>query len=324
MKWELVDEKSERGEEYGIYKSPFGFQIEKTHESMKLLLEAPDVNVENYYSREMDESYVSVSQYKSFMGKKMGESGCEMAALAEMRREFVRPTTTAMLVGQYCDSYFEGTLPTFMAQHPEIISSRGKTQGELKSEYKQASDMVDRAEKDEMFMKYMNGNKQVIMTGEIMGIPFKIKIDSEDGNRITDLKTCQTLNPDNEHGFFIYDNRTREKYTFIEGWGYDLQLAAYREIYRQNTGKTVPCFICAISKDKTDNISHPRIEIIEIPPQRMDERLIEIQSNIRHIQSLKTGEMEPIACGTCDYCADTLPLIRPISLDELEIGVHGV
>ena len=281
------------------------------------------LTAENDYSIEANERFVSVSQYKSFMGRKSGESGCECAALAEMRGEFVRPMSTAMMVGLYVDSYFEGTLPTFTAQHPEIFSSRGKTSGELKAEYKQASTMIDRAIKDELFMKYMAGNKQVIMSGEIEGVPFKIKIDSTDGKRITDLKTCRTLNPDSKD-FFVYDKRTGEKVNFIDGWGYTLQMAAYREIYRQNTGDTLPCFICAISKDKTENVPHPIISVIEISPQMMDERLTEIKQNITKIQDLKTGVIEPIACGICDFCADTLPLIRPISVDELEIGMRGV
>ena len=82
-----------------------------------------------------------------------------------------------LMVGSYVDAYFEGTLPTFSAQHPEIFSSRGKTAGELKSEYKQASIMIDRAVKDPVFMQYMAGDKQVIMTGEIEGVPVKIKIE---------------------------------------------------------------------------------------------------------------------------------------------------
>ena len=62
---------------------------------------------ENYYTREADEKYVSVSQYKSFCGM-VGKRGCESMALAEMRREFERPMTTPLMVGSYVDAYFEG------------------------------------------------------------------------------------------------------------------------------------------------------------------------------------------------------------------------
>lgn len=265
---------------------------------------------DNYYSKEANMAYVSVSQYKDFVGT-IGRQGCEHAALAKVKGELETPITTPLLVGSYVDAYFEGTLPQFSASHPEIYSSRGKTAGELKSEFKQASVMIDRAEKEPLFMKYMEGDKQLIMIGEIEGVPIKCKYDSVDGNRITDLKTVKSIG-DN---FYIKDYGYRV--SFVENWGYDIQAAVYREIYRQNTGDLLPFYICAISKDKTDTVAHPRVAVIEIPESMMNERLEEFKRNITRIQDIKTGVAEPIHCGHCDYCADTLPLSRVISVDEL-------
>lgn len=214
---------------------------------------------ENYYSYEANMQYVSVSQYKDFNGT-TGKVGCEACAMAKLRGEIKEPITTPLLVGSYVDAHFEGTLSTFAAQHSEIYSTRGKTAGELKSEYKQASAMIDRAEKDPVFMQYMTGDKQVIMTGEISGVPVKVKIDSFDGVRITDLKTVKSITET------FYAKDLGQRLNFCEWWGYDLQGAVYREIVRQNTGNLLPFYICAISKDKTDNVPHPRIKVIEIPP----------------------------------------------------------
>lgn len=265
---------------------------------------------ENYYSREANMAYVSVSQYKDFNGT-TGKVGCEAEAMAKLKGEIAETQTTPMLVGSYVDAYFEGTLPTFVAQHPEIISSRGKSAGELKTEYKQAEIMIARAIKDETFMRYMEGDKQVIMTGEISGVPVKIKIDSCDGNRITDLKTVRSITET------FYAKDLGQRLNFCEWWGYDLQAAVYREVYRQNTGDTLPFYICAISKDKTDNIPHPRIKVIEIPPMVMDEKLVEVQRNISKIQMIKEGIIEPLRCEVCDYCADTEILVSPVSMDML-------
>lgn len=268
------------------------------------------LTAENYYSQEANEKYVSVSQYKDFYGTP-DKRGCESMALAKIRGEWETPMTTALMVGSYVDAYFEGTLPTFAAQHPEIYSSRGKTAGQLKAEYRQASIMIDRASKDDLFMKYMEGEKQVIMTGEIEGVPVKIKIDSTDGRRITDLKTVKSIN----ETFFIKDSG--ERVSFVEKWNYDLQAAVYQEIYRQNTGDLLPFYICAISKDKTDNIPHPRIAVIELQPMLIQERLTEVKHNINHIQDLKNGVMDPIPCGVCDWCADNLPLDTVVTSDQL-------
>lgn len=265
---------------------------------------------ENYYSQEANMQYVSVSQYKDFNGT-TGKMGCEACAMAKLRGEVEEVTTVPLMVGSYVDAHFEGTLPTFAAQHPEIYSSRGKTAGELKSEYKQASAMIDRAEKDPVFMQYMTGDKQVIMTGEISGIPVKVKIDSFDGVRITDLKTVKSITET------FYAKDLGQRLNFCEWWGYDLQGAVYREIVRQNTGNLLPFYICAISKDKTDNVPHPRIKVIEIPPRVMDEKLVEVQHNIEKIQRIKDGDIEPLRCEVCDYCADTEVLDGPVSMDQI-------
>lgn len=265
---------------------------------------------ENYYSKEANLAYVSVSQYKEFCGT-IGIPGCEHAALAKVKGELETPVTTSLLVGSYVDAYFEGTLPLFTAQHPEIFSSRGKTAGELKSEFKQASAMIDRAEREALFMKYMEGNKQLIMTGEIEGVPIKCKFDSVDGRRITDLKTIKSIG-DN---FFIKDYGYRV--SFVENWGYDIQAAVYREIYRQNTGELLPFYICAISKDSTATVAHPRVAVIEVSEAMMNERLEEFKRNVIRIQDIKNGVIEPIPCCNCDYCADTLPVTKVISTDEL-------
>lgn len=265
---------------------------------------------ENYHTIEANMAYVSHSQFIDFCGT-TGKRGCEAQALAKCKGEIEDVKTTAMMVGSYVDAYFEGTLPTFAAQNPDIYSSRGKTAGELKSEYKQAEIMIARAERDPLFMQYMAGDKQVIMTGEIEGVPVKIKIDSVDGVRLTDLKTVKSVSET------FYAKDLGQRLSFAEWWGYDIQAALYREVYRQNTGDLLPFYICAVSKDKTDNIPHPRIKVIEVPPKLIDEQLVNIKSNIPKIKMIKDGDMIPLRCELCDYCADTEVLEEPVSMDMI-------
>ena len=119
--------------------------------------------------------------------------------------------------------------------------------------------------------------------------------------------------------FYVKDSG--EHLNFIERWNYDLQASAYQCIYEQNTGLKLPFYIAAISKDKdSEGVAHPRLKIIQIPQTKMDERLIEIKNNISKIQAIKEGKVEPIYCGKCDYCADTLPC-DVISMDELSLEV---
>lgn len=128
---------------------------------------------ENYYSDIANYEYMSVSQFKDFNGT-YGRVACEEAALAKLKGEYAQASSTALMVGSYVDRYFEGTLDAFKSEHTEMF----KKDGNLKAEYVKADALIQRAERDELFMKYMSGEKQVIMTAELYGTPWKIKMDS--------------------------------------------------------------------------------------------------------------------------------------------------
>jgi len=256
---------------------------------------------ENYFSPEASCEYLSVSQYKDFMGT-AGKLACEAQAMAQLDGEWKRKITTALLVGSYVDAHFEGSLDLFRAHNSDIFTK----QGALKAEYRKAEEIINRIERDEYFMKYMAGEKQVIMTGEIAGAKFKIKIDSYlPGLCITDLKVMKAI----RDTFWVRDAGYMD---FVQYWGYDLQGAAYQEIVRQNTGETLPFYIAAASKEaETD------IEIIHIDSAHLKTKLIEIEQNIPKILMLKNREVEPIRCELCDYCKHTKILTAPIHYSEL-------
>lgn len=251
---------------------------------------------DNYYSQKANQKYFSVSQIKDFLK-------CEAYAMAKINGEWVEPPTTPMLIGSYVDSWFEGTLEDFKTRTPEIF----KKDGTLKSDYIKAEKIIDRVSKDDFFMSCMSGEKQVIMTGEIFGAKWKIKMDSYIPDEvIVDLKVVQKLRD------VTYKNGWKQ--SFIEKWGYDLQLAVYREIVRQNTGKILPCIIAAI--DKQD---YPDLDCILIPDDQLNFQLEQLRWQMPHIISVKCGEIEPMRCGHCDYCRATKKLERLILPNELII-----
>ena len=256
---------------------------------------------ENYYSQFADFTYMSVSQYKSFAGT-YGRAGCEAEAMAKIRGEFVEEPSTAMLIGSYVDSYYEGTLEKFRAEHPDLFTQKG----ELKAAYKKAEEMIARAERDDLFRAYMGGDKQVIMTGELFGCEWKIKMDSYlDGKAIVDLKCMQSLTKMNWVPDLGYID-------FIRYWNYDIQGAVYQEIVRQNTGKRLPFYIAGISKEDAIDI-----EVIGVNDFYLQEALAMVESNMPHILEVKAGREEPERCGLCKYCRDTKVLMRPISISDL-------
>ena len=66
---------------------------------------------------------MSVSQFKSFAGTD-GKLACEAEAMAELRGEWEMKKTTALMVGSYVDSYFEGTLDDFKKRTHRSYSRR--------------------------------------------------------------------------------------------------------------------------------------------------------------------------------------------------------
>ena len=76
---------------------------------------------ENYFSAEAMQEYISVSQYKDFMGT-MGKLGCEAEAMAKLKGEWKMEMTIPLLVGSYVDAHFEGSLNIFRSQTPEIFT----------------------------------------------------------------------------------------------------------------------------------------------------------------------------------------------------------
>ena len=81
---------------------------------------------ENYYSKEANEEYLSVSQYKDFMGT-YGKRGCEEYALAKIEGTWEEnmEDSDALMVGSYVDAHFEGTLDLFKAKHPCMFKKDG-------------------------------------------------------------------------------------------------------------------------------------------------------------------------------------------------------
>lgn len=271
---------------------------------------------DNYYSLEADLAYCSASQYLNFVGRP-SIPGCEARTMAMLNGEYEQETTKAMLIGSILDCLWElddlvleEKIQIIADKFPECVSTRGATKGELKSEYKQAIQLYQRTLQDELFCKFMSGQKQVIMTGEIEGLPFKIKMDSYIPDvAIVDLKTTQDAS--RNYRKYIEDSGNRE--TFYRAMGYDTQLSIYREIVRQNTGKTLRCYIAAIDKRE-----HPLPQIIELSPKLLDEALETVKAHIPTIKMLKSGEVKTYCrCEECDYCRDTYKC-KVLSSEEFE------
>lgn len=251
------------------------------------------VNRFNYFSKNNNRKYCGSSQFKSFLK-------CPARAMAALNGELQEEESTAMLVGSYVDAWFEGTLDQFKKINEDKLFTR---RGDLRSEFAHAERIIQRVQEDELFMKYMSGRKQVIKTGLIEGVPFKIKIDSyHKGKAIVDLKVIRDMKP-------IWNEEKGVREDFIHYWGYDYQAAIYQAVQ----GEKLPVYICAVTKEE-----NPDLAVIHIPQSWIDSAMSVIKNEIGIIEAIKRGEIEAERCGHCDYCRSTKKLTRVISADELE------
>ena len=243
---------------------------------------------ENYYSRKANLLYMSVSQYKDFRK-------CEAMAMASLSGEWERSKTTALLVGSYIDSWFEGTLDEFCRSNPEIY----KRDGSLKSDFIQAEELIEFVKRDQMFMDYMAGTKQEIQTRKMFGTFWKIKIDSyHPGDKIVDLKVMRSI--DRIMGM-----------SFVEYWGYDLQMAIYSAV----EGNNLETYLAVVTKENP-----PNKEIIHVPEWRREELLSEVKKTMPRILDVKAGIVAPRRCGVCEYCRATKMLTEPIDFDMVGLS----
>lgn len=270
---------------------------------------------DNYYTPEADREYMSCSQFQSFCE-------CEAKAMAKLEGRWTDPDKEAFLIGNYFHTFFEGpeAHAQFTQEHFDKIFKTKVIKGK-KGEpdqtvvtgkyapYEQADKMIEVAQNDPLIKSLIDlpGENEKIMTGELWGVPWRIRLDKyvPDGRMIIDWKTVANISE------LKWSDAMHEKVTFIDAYGYMMRAAVYTEIEKQNahSSEDAPFIIVAISKQ-----DYPDKEALYLNHrQRYDYELEQIKKRLGMIQMIKAGRVKPKRCGCCDYCRATkvLTAIRP-------------
>lgn len=252
----------------------------------------------NYYTPEANREFWSTSLFKAF-------ARCEARGLAIVNGEYTQPETDALLIGSYVDAYFSGELDEFIKRDGDKVF---KKNGEMYAKFTNANAMIDRLEREPVLMDYLSGDKQIIKTAEMFGVPWRVKMDVYNGERIVDLKTVRDFEPIYKPGF--------GRVSWVEFWGYDVQGAIYQRVEQLASGrdKPLPFYIVAVTKEAV-----PDVDLIEIPQYMLDAALAVVESKIDRFDLVKLGEIEPNRCGTCDYCKLTKTIKGPRTFEPLEV-----
>ena len=264
----------------------------------------------NYYNKEANTHFMSVSQFKAFRN-------CEAAAFAELRGEYERSKSKALLLGSFVDEMLTGTKKSkakFVLENREELFQKSSkvlklddkeleemlknpsfnvysTENKPYAEIVQALDTIERIKQQPLMMKHFKSRHQTIMTGEIAGVPFKIKMDNyKPGEFISDGKYMSSLRSPN-----MFE-------PMVKYWGYDIQGAVYQEIVRQNTGKRLPFYLDIATKETPAHLA-----VAEVGQFDLDEALELVIAYAPRYQAIKNGEIEPERCEEygCNYCTET-------------------
>ena len=262
------------------------------------------LNDDNYFSQESNEHYMSVSQFKQGI-EELG--GCEARMVAELKDEYKRPYSKALTVGSYLHSYFEGfeAFNKFESDNKDLIF---KKNGAKYSEFEQALAMIHTLDNDPFCMYALTGEKEVIYTGELFGVEWKIKIDNINHEKLffSDIKSTQELRKR------YWSDRHKRFVSFIDMYGYDIQMSVYQEIIRQNTGRIYNPFIVAVTKE-----SKPDKAIIHFDEEELKNALEYVSEHIDSVVAAKIGQRDAYRCEKCEYCRQTKKLTTTIGIEDL-------
>lgn len=245
----------------------------------------------NYYSQKANMEYMSYSQFKDF-------DECPAKAMAKIKGEWTDEYSDSLLIGSFVDSWLDGELDEFKAEHPEIFNSRT---GELKANFKQAEDLCRIIKEDEYLYSILKGKRQKIVTGNIAGVQFKGKIDSLLADITIDgkiLKDCEDCWKDGQKMPFYMANR------------YDIQGAIYKTLRKQSLMQDVPFGLAVVTKEKT-----PDKRLFVFSDETIEKALQEIIAKAPVFNNIKQGKEDAWGCGKCDYCRSQ----KRLNKDDYEV-----
>ena len=246
-----------------------------------------ELNKSNYFSVEASKEYMGVTQFKSFLQ-------CEAAAMAQINGEYSPFKADALLFGSAVHAWNEGCLAEFKQNNPTLY----KKDGTIYAKYEGIQECIEALINDSLCTLALEGQKEVIMSAELFGVPWKIMIDSynPEHGMFSDLKTMKGM----------YDRFWSKEdncyVNFIENYGYDIQMSVYSEIERLATGRAerLDPHIVVVTKE-----SPPDKAILKGFLPVVDTMLTYVETKMERIKEVKYGGAEPTRCGRCEYCRGT-------------------
>lgn len=254
-----------------------------------------ELTADNYFSKEAAQEYMSASQFKAFMN-------CPAAIMAEIGGEYEAEKKTAFTEGHMFEAFVSGGEELFCMRHPEIISSQGKTKGNVKSNFQKVVNASEAFNRQGVFCEIVKRcKKQVLVTGTIAGVKFKGLLDLYDPEtgEIYDTKCMKNF----DEGYSADEGR---RVPWWQLWGYHYQAAIYRELARQTFGRETKFSLLAATKEDI-----PDVAWLEFDNDYLGNILDIIEETAPLYQAVKDGLIDAQRCEKCSYCKSSKIIKKP-------------
>lgn len=262
------------------------------------------LTADNYYSPEADMQYFSCSQIKDF--KK-----CSAMWYAKLIGEYIPPYPDAFKFGHYVDCALlePDKFPQFCIDNAEWIMMRSRK--DKLSVIKALDESISAVRRQPLFMEYLSGDSQDIITCEMFSHQYKCRMDvvSFEHCRIVDLKTSKDI----RSRVFCETSKAYVS-SFIDAYDYWIQAALYREAVRIKYGVQMEFFIAAM--EKTAPFDHDVFDMTGSPESLaiLRDKLFEAKKCMDEMSMIKGDRPDPMdldRCERCEYCVSTRVLTKP-------------
>lgn len=271
----------------------------------------------NYHSLEANQNSMSFSQFKDWV---IEWGGCPARAFAKhVTGTYKDPDKDVFVLGNLGHKIVTEphTVEQWYETHKKILFLYGDKEKGFKKTTEIVRTAANKIKDAAVYNQYLIGQKERFFVFYLGGVLWRCKMDICGEGFLTDLKFVRDF-------LDVYSPYYKERVPWWKNWHYHLQLAVYSEAYTQRSelsperarNRPKAHIIAATKPSKGSN----NFDLITFDPDYLYECFLVVEKLLPEVMEIKRGEVEPIRCGHCEYCAQT----SLNNLTETVISLDGI
>lgn len=265
----------------------------------------------NYHTLKANQNSMSFSQFKDFV---LAWGGCPARAFEKhvlgTYNEFNKDVFVLGNLGHKI-VLEPHTLEQWYDEHKKVLFLYGDKEKGFKKNTEVVITAANKIKDAAVYNQYLIGHKERFFVFYIGGELWRCKMDVCGDGFLTDLKFVRDFQD-------VYSPYYKERVPWWKNWHYHLQFGVYSEAYVQALDEQRPKahMIAATKPSKGSN----NFDLITFDSDYLHECFLVIEKLLPEVMEIKRGEVEPIRCGHCEYCAQT----SLNNLRETVVSLDGV